>query len=379
MKVLHVNSYYKTNALHGELLRALSKLGVDQAVYLPVSKEDIGRNRVRQLKECFGEIYEIGVFRKIARFVWPLKMYQVWRGALSVIRDVSPDMIHAHTVISNGLVAFFAKKLFKLPYVVTVRNTDIDFFFKRIPFFVSIGRAVLSEASRIIVLSPVYVTQKLPLYIPKCDFPNIYEKIDVIPNGVAEKWFEASVGSAKNCQGEVLFLGRIDKNKNLILVIQALERLRRLGVELKLNVVGDGLELNSMRERAKFINAVFYGRIDDVSVVKQVMSHSDILVLPSKRETFGLAYVEAMSQGLPIIYTKGQGFDGFFPEGEVGFGVNADDPQGVADSIQAIYQCYGKMSMNALGASNQYRWPHVARAVMDVYSQCVRDKASPAE
>lgn len=40
--------------------------------------------------------------------------------------------------------------------------------------------------------------------------------------------------------------------------------------------------------------------------------------MPSHKETFGLVYAEAMSQGLPIIYTKNQGFDGQFPDGYVG-------------------------------------------------------------
>ena len=46
--------------------------------------------------------------------------------------------------------------------------------------------------------------------------------------------------------------------------------------------------------------------------------------MPSRYETFGLVYGEAMSQGLPIIYSKGQGVDGYFKEGTVGYGVVSD-------------------------------------------------------
>lgn len=48
--------------------------------------------------------------------------------------------------------------------------------------------------------------------------------------------------------------------------------------------------------------------------LREAFSISDIFVMPSKPETFGLVYVEALSQGLPILYAKGEGFDGYFDE-----------------------------------------------------------------
>jgi glycosyltransferase involved in cell wall biosynthesis len=49
--------------------------------------------------------------------------------------------------------------------------------------------------------------------------------------------------------------------------------------------------------------------------------NSDIFIMPSYNETFGLVYIEAMSQGLPIIYTQNEGVDGYFKEGSVGYSV----------------------------------------------------------
>lgn len=374
MKILHINSYFKTNALHGELIYALSRFGLDQSVYLPVAKADVEKERFRLRDGCSAKIYEIGVFWGFSRFVWPLKIYQVWKGFLSVLRDVRPDLIHAHTVISNGLIALFAKKVFGFSYVVTIRNTDIDFFFRRIPFFVQIGRKVLQHSERIVVLSPVYVKYKLPAYIQRVEFPEIYEKIEVVPNGIAEEWFADPPKGRKAPCGALLFLGRIDDNKNLILVIEAIEYLRSKGVELKLNVVGDGVGLSSLRERARELDVDFYGRLDDVDSIKAVMSRSDILVVPSKRETFGLVYVEAMSQGLPVIYTRGQGFDGFFEEGEIGYAVSSDDSIGVGESIRLIYRDYERISDNAIRAAMSYRWPDLARSLLGVYSRSVREE-----
>lgn len=55
--------------------------------------------------------------------------------------------------------------------------------------------------------------------------------------------------------------------------------------------------------------------------------------MPSFTESFGLVYAEAMSQGLPVIYSKGQGFDGQFAEGVVGYHVDAHDPEELCENI----------------------------------------------
>ena len=60
---------------------------------------------------------------------------------------------------------------------------------------------------------------------------------------------------------------------------------------------------------------------------------SDIFVMPSRYETFGLVYVEALSQGLPVIYTRGQGFDGQIPDGEVGYSVKCNDVNEIAEKL----------------------------------------------
>ena len=56
--------------------------------------------------------------------------------------------------------------------------------------------------------------------------------------------------------------------------------------------------------------------------------------MPSFPETFGLVYVEAMSQGLPIIYTKGQGIDGYFEDGKVGYPVNTKDSNDIVKKLR---------------------------------------------
>jgi len=61
-----------------------------------------------------------------------------------------------------------------------------------------------------------------------------------------------------------------------------------------------------------------------------------------------------MSQGLPVIYTRGQGFDGQFSEGEVGYSVDPNSPDEIASKIKAVLGDYERLSKRALEAADRY-------------------------
>jgi glycosyltransferase involved in cell wall biosynthesis len=92
------------------------------------------------------------------------------------------------------------------------------------------------------------------------------------------------------------------------------------------------------------------------------------LILPSKSETFGLVYIEAMSQGLPVIYTKGQGIDGLF-ESQVGYGIDPEDIQGIIEAIGKIYNNYQILSKNAINQAKRLTASNIAKRYIDVWEQ----------
>ena len=94
---------------------------------------------------------------------------------------------------------------------------------------------------------------------------------------------------------------------------------------------------------------------------------SDIFVMPSHKETFGLVYAEAMTQGLPVIYTKGQGFDGQFEEGLVGYHVNDNDYMSIVEKIEKIVLKYPKISSNCVEWSGCFRWNDICKKYLDIY------------
>ncbi|SCZ85246.1 glycosyltransferase [Nitrosomonas mobilis] len=373
MHVIHLNSYYKTNLIHREYILALSKLGVQQIVFVPVEKKVASTKQV--VEDVNGaRVFYVPCFRSWYRYVWPFKMLIIWRALLVFLKGNRPDFIHAHTAVSNGLLAFFVRKIYDVPYLVTVRNTDTDFFFRKSFFFRWVGRFVLRNASAIMVLSPVYRDQQFPRYFSEVFLKEILKRVHVIPSAISADWHIEFTSHRSEPIRRVAFVGRIDRNKNLRLLIDAARLLGAKKRPIELHVVGDGDDRPYCENYAKGINIKFHGIITDNYFLRTILRSCDLLAMPSFRETLGVVYLEAMSQGLPVIYTKGQGFDGIYEEGCVGYSVDPSSPKDLARKIELIYKNYTRVSESALNASKDYSWDLVGGRVFKLYSEIVCSK-----
>ena len=99
--------------------------------------------------------------------------------------------------------------------------------------------------------------------------------------------------------------------------------------------------------------------------------------MPSFTETFGLVYAEALSQGLPLIYTKGEGFDKVFPEKHIGVSVNPNNPKDIANAINYIIDNYNNIQKKCAIASKKFSWETIAEVYLQHYS-AIKDKVSDA-
>ena len=82
-----------------------------------------------------------------------------------------------------------------------------------------------------------------------------------------------------------------------------------------------------------------------------------------------MVYAEAMSQGVPVIYTRGQGFDGQFPEGTVGYAVSDRDPEEQALAISSILKNYEAISRNCLRFACKFDWNRIAEQYTSIYKE----------
>lgn len=214
------------------------------------------------------------------------------------------DIIIAH--MPSGIL--LADKL-KLPFIAGVHNSDLDILTKPLYKFHFKKRleTALKNAKAIACRSFVIKNKLLKLY------PEFQTKTFVAPSGIDEKIIKNENFSKKlNSPIKVLTCAHFKKRKNIDKVINACKGLE----SFELTVIGDGKERKALEKIDK--STTFLGRLPHNEVLKK-MRESDIFVLPSIGETFGMVYLEAIASGCITICTINDGIDGIIQNGINGF------------------------------------------------------------
>lgn len=370
MNIFQIANGYLGSRLYENLFSALAKAGVENQVYVPIGwnapePPPVEENVV--VSRCFSNLDRLLFFPKQRNMLRDIER----RFNLSGL-----DIVHAHTVFSGAYTALQLKKRLGLPYLTAVRNTDINTFFKRMPHLRATGVRILREAEKIIFLSPAYQKQLLSQYVPASLRRELETKSLVIPNGIAPLFFEDPPCKKKLSEiPRLIYVGEISSNKNLELTIQAAERLRQGGRRVCLTVVG-AVQEEKYRPLLQRDFIEYHDRCPQTEVIRH-LRRADIFIMPSHAETFGLVYAEAMSQGLPVLYTRGQGFDRQFPEGTAGYSVSDTDPIELADRIERVLSQYDALSNNCLRLVGKFDWEKIAAQYAGLYNQITSGRAAP--
>jgi teichuronic acid biosynthesis glycosyltransferase TuaC len=132
---------------------------------------------------------------------------------------------------------------------------------------------------------------------------------------------------------------RLIERKKVHVLIEAFAVFRQEVPTARLVVIGDGPErprLETLAEQLGVGQAVeFTGSLSHRAVVTRI-GESHVFVLPSVRESLGTVYFEAMSQGVPVVATAGEGIADFIQDGEDGFLVHADDPAALVRVMRVL-------------------------------------------
>lgn len=374
MKVLHICSDFSNQSIYNQLVTNLSLKGVGQEVYVPVrSKEEMGKYQNYDLKNVNYK-YSF-ILNKIDRVNYFGKINKVAKDVFKSFNLEKSDLIHAHFLFSDGGVAYKLNKKYNIPYIVAVRNTDVNVFFKYFFHLRSFALEILKNASQIVFLSPKYKQYTFENYIPKELHSEFLKKTIVVPNGVNQFWLDNIYRKDNFLKSEkikFLYVGDFSKNKNIQISIKALNRIYKEGKNIEFVLVGGGGDYDEeirklASEHPKWIKLI--ERTNNLEDLKEIFRKGDIFLMPSKYETFGLVYIEAMSQGLPIVFSEGQGIDGFFKTGEVGFSVNPNDINGYIEKLYLIIENYTEISTNCSLNASQFSWLDISRNYVDIYKQ----------
>lgn len=367
MKILHINCNYTGNQLHKLMVEKLDKLGYINKVYVATAeKADMEKkhNENAVVSLCLN---------RFDRFWFGHKQRKILRDMTSKIDISSYDCIHAYTLFTDGNAARRLSKKHNIPYVVAVRNTDVNSFFKIMIHLRGLGVKIMRDAQAVFFLSETYRKAVFDKYIPKKYHQELLSKTKVIPNGVDDFWIENAFKGSKTLQSDesvkLMFAGRIDKNKNIPTVQQAMKILRSQGINTSLTVVAGIIEDKKELEIIKKDEYTTHiPGLTKEELIEEYRKH-DIFVMPSFMESFGLVYAEAMSQGLPVVYSAGQGFDGQFAEGEAGYRVDSHSPESVAKGILRIIEMYNNISPYVPQKVKKFRWDEIVQVYSKIYEE----------
>ena len=380
MHIFHICGDFLGTSVHISLFRELDNLGIVQSIFVPIKKNtDTTRNKI-VFKTAGSAVFFSRRMNVTHKFLYGLKISQLVHDVERQIDLRHVDVIHASLLCKEGAVAYELHKKYGLPYIVSVRNTDINGYIRHFIWRRSYFRKIALHARRIVFISSQY-----PSKLEKALTVQKDERYVVVHNGIQEYYIEHIFKGWHELHQpvRVVMACAFVKNKNIHGAVRAVAMLRERGYNVVLKAIGNHLSSyhftdSSYSDRIQSLaNEYPWFEIYEAQAKEQLvvsLRESDIFLLPSFTETFGLSYLEALSQGIPIVYTRGEGFDGTYSEGLVGYGASATDVDSISKAIENVIMHYPELCKNVSDLDfSIYEWTNIALRYQDMYETIVAE------
>jgi glycosyltransferase involved in cell wall biosynthesis len=254
----------------------------------------------------------------------------------------SLDLIHAHCAYPEGFIGLLAKKETGRPLVVTVHGADV-LVEPSIGYGVRLSKRYDALVKRVLLSADAVITASGVVFVEVCNIIDDVEKVNLIPYGIDTKSFNPNVDCShlKNKLGIkgriVIFAIRSHEPKyGLEYLIRAASIVTKQTNKVLFVIGGDG-SLRYFHEKLATElglreKIIFTGKIPR-NEVPSYYALSDIVVVPSIQEAFGLTVSEAMACGKPVIGTNVGGIPDQISDGHNGFLVASRNPSEIAEKI----------------------------------------------
>jgi len=281
--------------------------------------------------------HEVSVSR-YALFEYPPYELALASKLVNVVKYEKLDVLHVHYAVPHASAAFMAKQILKskgidIPIVTTLHGTDITLVGKD-PSYEPVVTFSINESNKVTAVSNSLKNETL-------DFFDIDNQIDVIPNFIDfDKFSKKPMDHFRSaiCPNDEKLLVHVSnfrKVKRIDLVIKMFKEVRAKTAS-KLLLVGDGPERTSLEALCMELEICedvrFLGK---VNAVEDLLSVGDLFVMPSEKESFGLAALEAMACEVPVICTNAGGLPELVEHGISGMISDTGDVENLAKN--ALY------------------------------------------
>ena len=356
-KVVHVANNLLASNVHKEIIDRYDKeSGSKSLVIVPVKRCDIDKKNELLLWRkdiLFLEVPTLLRFFPIiklsfsfAKLLWlhraEIRHTEIWFG---------------HSLWTDGGLCWLSSHYINIKYYLFLRNTDVNVFAK-IPWVRIILTRVMLLSEKIFIPTQTYLEKA------KQTFKNV-EKTKaflVLPNGIEDFWHD-NVCVDEMPKQDLVYVGKGDKNKNFENTFRAIQLGREALDFSTFHVVGVTV---ADFERITGLHAVpawvqIHGILDKGQLL-EIYRRSKVLVLPSYVETFGLVYIEALSQGCFVICSRGQGVSLDFEDCSAVGVVDPDDIEEISLILKEFLVSTHKFE--TVSVISRFRWKTI---VKDLY------------
>jgi L-malate glycosyltransferase len=304
-------------------------------------------------------------FHEVDTEQYPLFEYTPYDTALAskmvdVVQSADLDLLHVHYAIPHAAVAYMAKKILLtqgryLPVVTTLHGTDITLVGKD-RSFAPVVEFSINKSDGVTAVSNSLRKQTHETFDIKRNIEVIYNFIDFSRfKKINKDHFKKAIAPA----GEriLIHVSNFRKVKRIQDVVQVFAKVRA-EMPAKLLLIGDGPERRNAEDQARdlgiYEDVRFLGKQD---AVEELLAISDIFLMPSESESFGLAALEAMACEVPVISSNSGGLPEVNIHGETGYLSNVGDVEDMAKNTLHILsdeEVLAQFRANALAQAQRF-------------------------
>ena len=282
-------------------------------------------------------------------------------------REKPFDLVHAHMLPRDGHAGMIIAKKLGVPFVLTVHGTDVFHYFvpgqEPWPRNVRIARG----ADALMAVSSLLMGRVAPYRGERLS--------RVVPNGVDLSMVPEHTA---NIPRRVISVGTLKPRKCMDRTLEAFARVAADYPDATLTIVGMGEMETQLRAQAASLGVAdrveLTGGIPHEEVLRR-MAESDLFVLPSWGEGYGIVYIEAMAAGCIAVGARGEGIEDTIRDGENGFLVPAGDVDETERVMRAVFahpQDCAALRERGRQDARALTWARNARLTEDVYRQALR-------
>lgn len=298
---------------------------------------------------------------------------------VNVITNNNLDLLHVHYAIPHASAAYFARQILKksgrdIPYITTLHGTDITLV-GRDQTYAPVVAFSINESDAITAVSHNLKEETMTSFPIEKDIHVIHNFIDINRFYQSDKdHFKKML--APNGERILAHVSNFRKVKRVEDVIHVFQKVREK-MPCKLLMIGDGPERPNAEELSRSLEVCndirFLGKQEQMD---EILSISDLFLLTSSYESFGLSALEAMSCGVPVISTNAGGLGEINVHGYTGYLSNVADVEDMAQhaiSILENEQILNQFKTQAKTHAMKFEKQHIIPQYEQLYNEVVQN------